>query len=126
MLRGEEETGQIRVGEVKHEGHLKQITFVPDSESPREALFLRSRVPPGALCSGEGGLAAQQNGEPSLSPGKCLYRQPVRSVSTWKCDSLPEWDVAQHAISSLTPPSVLPSNTHQSFQQLCKRSWAGS
>lgn len=48
--------------------------------------------------------------------------QPVGSVSTWECDSLPEWDVSQDPIAFLTTPSVLPSNTHWSFQQLCKKS----
>lgn len=48
-------------------------------------------------------------GEPGLEPGRYLYRQPVRSVSTWKCDSLPEWVVVQHPISLLAPLRVLES-----------------
>lgn len=60
-------------------------------------------------------------GEPGLKPGRYLYRQPVRSVSTWKCDSLPKW-----LWFNIPYPFLLLSVFACSFQQLCKRSWAGS
>lgn len=56
-------------------------------------------------------MVAQWSVDPSLRPGRYLYIQKVRSVSTWRCDSLPKWDVVQHPISFLTPSSDL-SNPH--------------
>lgn len=51
--------------------------------------FLGSLFAANAFCPGGDGMVAQWSVDPSLRPGRYLYIQKVRSVSTWRCDSLP-------------------------------------
>ena len=57
---------------------------------PPEALFLGTLVPPALSVLGEHQLATQEVGTP------VIFTDTVVSVSTWKCDSLPERDVIQY------------------------------
>lgn len=56
--------------------------FVSDSESPGDALFLESLVPPSALCSGGDGLEAQWRGNPALAQKLSLH------IASQKCLNL--------------------------------------